>query len=82
MQVPLDTGLEQAEGKLSAKLLDFVAENKNGKTVVWGASHQGFTILSCAGMASYVDYIVDSVVFKQGKYSLLPATLQSATRMY
>lgn len=71
LQVPLDTGLEQAEKKLSAKLLDFVIKNKNskGRIVVWGASHQGFTILSGAGVAGYVDYIVDSAVFKQGRYS-------------
>ncbi|MDO6384986.1 class I SAM-dependent methyltransferase [Uliginosibacterium sp. 31-12] len=67
----LDVGLERAEGQLSAKLKGFVRANQksHGHIVVWGASHQGFTILACAGIAHLVDYIVDSAIFKQGRYS-------------
>lgn len=41
-----------------------------GKTLaVWGASHQGFTLLSTTGIGEYVDYIIDSAPFKQGHYA-------------
>ena len=43
-----------------------------GKVAVWGAGHQGFTILSTAGLGDKIEYIIDSAPFKQGKYS--PAT--------
>ena len=39
-----------------------------GKTLaVWGASHQGFTLLSVAGLRDAVSFIIDSAPFKQGK---------------
>ena len=39
------------------------------KVAVWGASHQGFTLLSSLGLGNKVSYIIDSASFKQGKYS-------------
>jgi len=41
-----------------------------GETLaVWGASHQGFTILSTTGIEESVAYIIDSASFKQGHYA-------------
>ena len=39
------------------------------KIAIWGASHEAFTILSVTGFEAYVDYIIDSAAFKQGKYA-------------
>ena len=41
---------------------------KGNKIAVWGASHQGFTLLSSMGLTSKVAYVIDSAPFKQGKY--------------
>ena len=44
--------------------------NKQGKcAAVWGASHQGFTLLSTAELNNKVKYIIDSAPFKQGKFA-------------
>lgn len=45
----------------------YIAQGK--KVAVWGASHQGFTLLSSLDLGSKVSYIIDSAPFKQGKYS-------------
>lgn len=43
---------------------------QQGKSVaVWGASHQGFTLLSTAGLSGKIKYIIDSAPFKQNKYA-------------
>lgn len=42
---------------------------KVGKIAIWGASHQGFTLCATTGIADYVDCIIDSAPFKQGKYA-------------
>jgi len=68
---PLESKIGKTEDKISLALVDFAltVQEENGSLVVWGASHQAFTILACAGISRYVDYIVDSAEFKQGKYS-------------
>lgn len=50
---------------------DFIQKYKaDGKKVaVWGASHQGFTIVASLEIGEDLEYIVDSAPFKQGKYS-------------
>ena len=42
---------------------------KGEKIAVWGASHQGLTLLSTTALQEEVAYIIDSAPFKQGKYS-------------
>ena len=42
---------------------------KGKKVAVWGASHQGFTLISSLGLSNKISYIIDSAPFKQGKYS-------------
>lgn len=41
----------------------------NQKVAVWGASHQGFTIVSSMNLSNKIAYIIDSAPFKQGKYA-------------
>lgn len=69
--VPDHSGLERARKQLDTKLADFVRAHQGGegRIAVWGASHQGFTILSSAGIASALAFIIDSAQFKQGKFS-------------
>ncbi len=50
------------------KLIDEEAE-RGRSTAVWGASHQGFTLLAVAGLSEKVKYIIDSAPFKQGRIS-------------
>ena len=42
---------------------------KEGKIAIWGASHQGFTLCATTGIADFMDCIIDSAPFKQGKYA-------------
>ncbi|MBF1269689.1 MAG: methyltransferase domain-containing protein [Oribacterium parvum] len=39
------------------------------KMAIWGASHQGLTLLSTTALKDVVSYIIDSAPFKQGLYS-------------
>lgn len=56
--------------ELNALIDDLKAQGR--RVALWGASHQGFTIIACAGIGEKIEYIIDSAAFKQGKYS--PAT--------
>lgn len=42
---------------------------KGEKIAVWGASHQGFTLIPSLGLSGKVSYIIDSAPFKQGKFA-------------
>ncbi len=44
-------------------------KNQGKKVAVWGASHQGFTLLSTAGLREKIAYCIDSAPFKQGRYA-------------
>ena len=63
--------LAQNQTELTEELRQFVKEKKSSgkKTAVWGASHQGFTILSTTGIGDDMEYIIDSAPFKQGLFS-------------
>ncbi len=56
---------------LKNEFISFIEDGrKNGRTLsVWGASHQGFTIVASLEIGKDIKYIVDSAPFKQGKYS-------------
>jgi len=44
-------------------------ERDGGRMAVWGASHQGLTILSSMELDTKIPYVIDSAPFKQGKYT-------------
>ena len=70
---PIDiTALKSNFLELGASLRKYIEDirTQGGSVAMWGASHQGFTILSTAQLE--VEYILDSAPFKHGKYS--PAT--------
>jgi SAM-dependent methyltransferase len=64
-------GLQACKDKLDKELSGFVGScgTSKGHIAVWGASHQGFTILSSAGVDKSVSFIIDSAPFKQNRYS-------------
>jgi 2-polyprenyl-3-methyl-5-hydroxy-6-metoxy-1,4-benzoquinol methylase len=45
---------------------------KGQKVAIWGAGHQAFTVMSVCGLERKIAYVIDSALFKQGKYT--PAT--------
>ena len=51
------------------QLRDFIARFPSGRIAVWGAGHQALAILSLAGIADTICYVVDSAPFKQGKFT-------------
>ncbi len=57
--------------ELGKEINDYIdkMKSKNKKVVVWGASHQGFTIISTANIKNKIECIIDSSLLKQGKYS-------------
>ncbi len=65
------SGLQKFSGKLAAEIQAFAsAHSASGRSVaVWGASHQGFMVLSTCGIAGQIRYIIDSAPFKQGLFS-------------
>ena len=56
---------------LQQELFDYVNGyvSKGKKVAVWGASHQGFTLIPSLGLSDKIAYIIDSAPFKQGKYA-------------
>jgi len=81
--------LNQCRIQIDSALASFVKQQgeRNGRIAVWGASHQGFTLLSSAGIASSVDFIIDSAPFKHGKFSpvshleILPPDVLAAEKL-
>ena len=54
--------------RLKEEIVDFI-NNNGGKTAIWGASHQGFTLIPSMHIETYVKCIIDSAPFKQGRYA-------------
>lgn len=57
--------------ELKKELFDYVDGyvSQGKKVAVWGASHQGFTLIPSLGLSEKIAYIIDSAPFKQGKYA-------------
>lgn len=45
------------------------SENKKGKTAIWGAGHQALLLMSQYSDIDKIDYVIDSALFKQNKYT-------------
>ncbi len=56
---------------LKQELSDFLDEcyEQDKSLAVWGASHQGFTLMSTMDLGDKVSYIIDSAPFKQGRFA-------------
>ena len=64
--------LEGYREKITKELDDFLSRIPTARVAVWGAGHQALAVLSLANIGSRIRYVIDSAVFKQGKYT--PAT--------
>lgn len=65
------SGLIQSQDIIAREMSGLIRELKDQeKTLaVWGASHQGFTLASTTEIGAFVQYMIDSAPFKQGKYA-------------
>ena len=69
-KLPDICGIISKKNDIATEVVETVKKYaKAGKTAIWGASHQGFTLCATTGIADYVDCIIDSAPFKQGKYA-------------
>lgn len=62
-------GIISKKNDIITDVLTTVKKYADGKVAIWGASHQGFTLCATAGIAEFVDCIIDSAPFKQGRYA-------------
>jgi SAM-dependent methyltransferase len=58
--------------KLKSEIEEYINQSENKKIAIWGAGHQALAIISLMDLSNRVKYVVDSAIFKQGKYT--PAT--------
>lgn len=69
-KLPDICGIISKKNDIATEVVETVKKYaKAGKIAIWGASHQGFTLCATTGIADYVDCIIDSAPFKQGKYA-------------
>lgn len=61
------TNFEELKQELHEYVDGYIEQGK--KVAVWGASHQGFTLIPSLGLSNKIAYIIDSAPFKQGKYA-------------
>lgn len=63
--------LRDNKKNLQNEIYDIVSSLKENdrKLAIWGASHQGLTILSSMDFEDTVAYVIDSAPFKQGRYT-------------
>lgn len=63
--------LQENYDELHEQMHAFMKERTSGgrKLAVWGASHQGFTLIPTLHLEQYVSYIIDSAPFKQGRFA-------------
>ena len=47
----------------------FVRRFEPSEVVVWGAGHQALAVMSIANLEKFVSHVIDSAVFKQGKFT-------------
>ena len=66
--VPMIKNMKALQEQIS-KLTDKL-ERENKRIAVWGASHQGLTILSSTKLGEKVQFVIDSAPFKQGLYTI------------
>ena len=64
-------GLKQGFKLLEKDIKVYIERRqREGKLIaVWGASHQGFTMISTTGVGKQIEYIIDSAPFKQGRFA-------------
>jgi SAM-dependent methyltransferase len=62
----------QRQARLETEIDCYIRRFGDGRVAVWGAGHQALAVISLLKLCGRIRYVVDSAVFKQGKYT--PAT--------
>jgi SAM-dependent methyltransferase len=57
----------ESKKKNTFELVNFLS-TYDGSVVVWGAGHQALSIMAMIRADSFIEYVVDSAPFKQGKF--------------
>lgn len=60
------------QAKLKEEIEAYIRSFKHKRIAIWGAGHQALAVISLMNLTGKIKYVVDSAVFKQGKYT--PAT--------
>ncbi len=60
------------QAKLKNEIEEYINRFQDKKVAIWGAGHQALAVISLTNLTGKVKYVVDSAVFKQGKFT--PAT--------
>jgi len=60
------------QAKFKKEIEEYIGRFKDKKVAIWSAGHQALAIISLINLAGKIKYVIDSAVFKQGKYT--PAT--------
>jgi SAM-dependent methyltransferase len=60
------------QAQLKNEIEEYIRRFRDKKVAIWGAGHQALAIISLMNLADEIKYVVDSALFKQGKYT--PAT--------
>lgn len=55
--------------QICKELHEYIDRFPPSRVAVWGAGHQALTILALPGLKGRVRYVVDSAVFKQGRFT-------------
>lgn len=58
--------------KIKNEIEEYISRFRDKKVAIWGAGHQALAVISLINLAGKIKYVVDSAIFKQGKYT--PAT--------
>lgn len=60
------------QAQLKNEIEGYIRRFKDKRVAIWGAGHQALAIISLINLTDKIKYVVDSAVFKQGRYT--PAT--------
>ena len=61
--------LQEFQIKVKKDLDEFIGKFPKKRVAIWGAGHQALATISLTEIEEKIKYIIDSAVFKQGKYS-------------
>lgn len=62
-------GFRHQQALVVKEIRHFVDRFKPLEVVIWGAGHQALAVMSMADLGDRISHVVDSAVFKQGKYT-------------
>lgn len=60
------------QAQIKREIEEYINRFKDKKVAIWGAGHQALAIISLINLTGKIRYVIDSAIFKQGKYT--PAT--------